>query len=158
MLNIREVKVGDEEIILHFINELAIFEKAEDKVEATVEGINESIFGEKAIANGFIAEWNNKPAGFAIYFYNFSTWKGRKGLYLEDLYVSPEYRGRGIGKELLNRLGKKAVEENCGRFEWVVLDWNKKAIDVYESIGAKAQNEWIIYRLDSQKLEKFGEK
>ncbi len=81
-----------------------------------------------------------------------------KGIYLEDLYISPEYRGKGIGKSLLQRLGKKAVEENCGRFEWVVIDWNKKAIDVYESIGAKAQNEWIIYRLDGERLVEFGEK
>ncbi len=158
MLKIREAKLGDEGIILDFIRELAIFEKAEDKVEATVDGIKEALFGEKSVAYGYIAEWDNKPAGFAIYFYNFSTWKGKKGIYLEDLYISPEYRGKGIGKSLLQRLGKKAVEENCGRFEWVVIDWNKKAIDVYESIGAKAQNEWIIYRLDGERLVEFGEK
>lgn len=100
---------------------------------------------------------DGKPIGFAVYFLNFSTWLGKNGLYLEDLYVSPEFRGCGAGKKLLKHLAQLAVESQCGRFDWSVLDWNKPAIDFYESIGAKAQSEWIIYRLQGQSLVEFAE-
>ncbi|HEY8569978.1 GNAT family N-acetyltransferase, partial [Microbulbifer sp.] len=99
---------------------------------------------------------DNKPVGFAVYFFNYSTWLGKNGLYLEDLYISPEYRGAGAGKALLKHLAKIAVSKNCGRFEWSVLDWNEPAIRFYQSIGAKSQDEWVGYRLAGNALEEFA--
>lgn len=152
-ISIRDAVPEDAATILRFITELAIYEKAEDEVEATVERLQESFFGPGAITRGVICEIDGKPAGFAIWFYNYSTWQARKGLYLEDLYVTPEYRGSGAGKMLLKHLARIALAEGCGRFEWSVLDWNEPAIRVYEAVGAEPLSEWTRYRLAGKELE-----
>jgi GNAT superfamily N-acetyltransferase len=103
-----------------------------------------------------MADWDGKPAGFALFFYNYSTWQGRPGLYLEDLFVRPEFRSQGIGKALLLHLAQIAVRENCGRFQWQVLDWNTPAIEFYESLGAKTLKEWLTMRVDGEALERLG--
>lgn len=155
-LTIRPASASDCSQILRFITDLAIYEKAEHEVEASVDDIQRSLFGENATAHAIICEHDNVPVGFAVYFYNYSTWQGRNGLYLEDLYVSPEQRGIGAGKALLKHLAKHAVKNNCGRFEWNVLDWNQPAIDFYESIGAVPKSEWVGYRLAGQALSDFA--
>jgi len=156
-IKIRKAIVEDTPLILHFIKQLAIYEKAEDEVIATETDIKNSLFSDSATAYALIALLDDKPAGFAVYFYNYSTWLGKKGIYLEDLFVLPEYRGVGLGKALLKHLAQIAIKNNCGRFEWSVLDWNQPAIDFYKSIGAKPQNEWIIYRLTGDALKEFAE-
>ena len=157
-IEIRGAEIEDAPLILKFIKELAIYEKAEGKVEATVESIRESIFGSDSIARAIICLIDDEPAGFAVYFFNYSTWLGKNGLYLEDLYISPKQINIGAGKAVLKHLAQTAVSNDCGRFEWSVLDWNEPAIDFYQSIGAKPQNEWIIYRLSGQELAAFAEK
>ena len=142
--------------IRQFILELAIYEKAEHEVEADEEALLKTLFGEGATAHCVMCESDDAPIGFAVYFFNYSTWQGRNGLYLEDLYVSPKSRGQGAGKALLQHLAKTAVENDCGRFEWSVLDWNKPAIDFYESLGAKPKSEWLGYRMDGQTLIDFA--
>lgn len=153
---IRNAVPEDARLILGFIKELAKFEKMEDDVVATVEGIHESLFSEGASASALICSMGDKPIGYAIYFFNYSTWLGKNGLYLEDLYISPEYRSNGAGKAVLKYLAKVAVDKGCGRFEWSVLDWNEPAIQFYEGIGAKQQKEWILYRLDGGALTSFA--
>ncbi|OHV85507.1 GNAT family N-acetyltransferase [Ensifer sp. LCM 4579] len=153
LISIRDAVAEDATTILRFITELAIYEKAEHEVEATVELLQESLFGPRATARAVICEVDGKPAGFAVWFYNYSTWQARNGLYLEDLYVSPEHRGSGAGKLLLKHLARVALADGCGRFEWSVLDWNEPAIRVYESIGAEPLSEWTRYRLTGKELE-----
>jgi GNAT superfamily N-acetyltransferase len=153
---IREAVPADAATILRFIRELAAYERAEHEVEATEETIRQSIFGDGAVTHALMCEIDGKAAGFAVWFYNYSTWQARKGLYLEDLYVTPEFRGSGAGKKLLKRLAAIAVERGCGRFEWSVLDWNEPAIRVYEAIGAEPQKEWIRYRLSGRALAEFA--
>ena len=155
-IKIREATVEDVPLIFHFIKQLAIYEKAEDAVVATEDDIKKSIFSDTSTAYALIALLDDKPVGFAVYFYNYSTWLGKNGLYLEDLFVLPEHRGAGIGKALLKQLAQIAVKNNCGRFEWSVLDWNQPAINFYQSIGAKPQDEWIIYRLAGDELKEFA--
>lgn len=155
-LTIRSAEPTDVSQILTFIRELAIYEKAEEEVEATPEDIQRTLFDDGATAHALICEYEDKPVGFAVYFYNYSTWQGQNGLYLEDLFVSPEYRGIGAGKALLQYMAKLAVDNNCGRFEWSVLDWNTPAIEFYESLGAKAKREWLGYRLDGEALDNFA--
>jgi GNAT superfamily N-acetyltransferase len=155
-MDIRTATVEDAEVILALIIELAIYEKAEHEVVTTVDEIRESIFGSHSKASALIAEVDNKPVAYAVYFYNYSTWLGKNGIYLEDIYVSPEYRQQGIGKALLQRVSKIAVNQNCGRVEWSVLDWNTPAIEFYESLGAKPQDEWTVYRLSGDELKNFA--
>ena len=155
-MDVRTATVEDAEVILALIIELAIYEKAEHEVVTTVDEIRESIFGSHSKASALIAEVDNKPVAYAVYFYNYSTWLGKNGIYLEDIYVSPEYRQQGIGKALLQRVSKIAVNQNCGRVEWSVLDWNTPAIEFYESLGAKPQDEWIVYRLSGDELKNFA--
>jgi GNAT superfamily N-acetyltransferase len=155
-LAIRDAIRSDAGTLLSFIRELAIFEKAEHEVAATVETIETSMFGPASVTRGLICERDGKPIGMAIWFFNYSTWQAKNGLYLEDLYVTPSARGLGAGKALLRHLAKTAVENGCGRFEWSVLDWNEPAIGVYDSIGAEPQNEWIRYRLAGDKLREFA--
>lgn len=155
-LSIRNATPADCKIILEFITELAIYEKAEDQVVATTEAIRKNLFDESTTTKAVICCSEDMPIGFAVYFLNFSTWLGKNGLYLEDLYISPKYRGLGAGKKLLKHLAQIALENNCGRFEWNVLDWNEPAIKFYESIGAKAQSEWVGYRLDGELLLQFA--
>ncbi|MDS7596269.1 GNAT family N-acetyltransferase [Agrobacterium tumefaciens] len=153
---IREAVAGDAEVILRFIRELAIYEKAEHEVEATVESITTSLFGNGSVSSGLICEKDGQPIGFAIWFLSYSTWLAKNGLYLEDLYVTPDARGSGAGKALLKRLAAIAVEKGCGRFEWSVLDWNEPAIRVYKGIGAEAMDEWTRYRLSGDALKEFA--
>ena len=155
-LTIRPATADDAELILRFITELAIYEKAEHEVKTDAAGIRDSLFAERATAHGLICEHQGRPIGYAVYFFNYSTWLGKHGLYLEDLYVSPEARGLGAGKALLRHLAQLAVARDCGRFEWSVLDWNTPAIDFYQSLGARPQSEWTTYRLTGQALLDFA--
>jgi GNAT superfamily N-acetyltransferase len=148
-----KAKPEDTETVLRLIKELAVYEKMLEQVIATPELIRESLFGKNSNAEAVIAYYNNKPVGIAIYFFNFSTFVGRRGLYLEDLFVIPEMRGKGFGKSLLIYLAKVAKENNCGRFEWAVLNWNEPAINFYKSLGAVPMNEWTVYRLEGEPLE-----
>ena len=156
-LHIRTAVVDDAETILYFIKELAIYEKAEHEVLATVETIKQSMFADNSGVHGLICELDGKAIGFSVYFYNYSTWLAKPGLYLEDLYVSPEYRGKGAGVALLKRLAQVAVSNGCGRFEWSCLDWNTPSREFYESLGAQPQSEWIGYRMSGQRLVEFAE-
>lgn len=156
MLNIRDAKAKDIDLIIFFIKELALYEKEPDSAIVKREDLLKDGFGDKPLFKVLIAEFNNKPAGFSFYFFSYSTWIGKPTLYLEDLFVLPEYRKKGIGKLLLKELAKIALENNCCRFQWQVLDWNKLAIDFYNSLGAKPLNEWITYRLDGQNLINFA--
>ncbi len=152
---IRNAKVGDEETILKFINQLAIYEDMADDVVATPQLLKEWIF-EKEKAEVLFAVENGVEVGIALYFHNFSTFLGRAGIYLEDLFVLKEHRGKGYGKALLKRLAEITVERGCGRLEWSCLDWNKPSIDFYLSIGAKPMDEWTIYRLTGETLTNFA--
>ena len=154
---IREATEADVPLILEFIRGLAEYEKLADKVVATEEVIRESLFGRKPYAEVLIAEADGDSAGFALFFHNFSTFIGRPGIYLEDLFVKPQYRGRGFGKALLVRLAALAAARGCGRVEWAVLNWNRPAIEFYESIGAVPMNEWTVYRLTGEALRKLGD-
>ena len=155
-LHIRPATPDDAELILSFITDLAIYEKAEHEVKTDAAGIRDSLFAEGSTAHGLICENDGQPIGYAVYFFNYSTWLGKHGLYLEDLYVSPDARGLGAGKALLRHLAQLAVARGCGRFEWSVLDWNTPAIDFYESFGARPQSEWTTYRLAGQALLDFA--
>jgi len=156
-IEIRAASTEDSELILRFITDLAIYENAEDAVVATANDIRRSLFGAETTTHAVICEIDSKPAGFAVWFYNYSTWLGKNGLYLEDLYVSPEYRGLGAGKALLKHLARIALARNCGRFEWSVLNWNEPAIRFYKSLGARPQDEWVPYRLAGKALEDLAE-
>ncbi len=156
-IDIRPAVAEDAALILKFITDLAIYEKAEHEVVATEDDIRDSLFAEHSTTEALICTVDGKPAGYGVYFYNYSTWLGRRGLYLEDLYISPQYRGKGAGKAMLQYLARTAVSQKCGRFEWSVLDWNTPAIKFYESIGAKPQDEWIAYRLAGKALQDFAE-
>lgn len=155
-ITIRPAVREDTDTILYFIKELAIYEKAEHEAKATPAHIHNTLFCDTPHAHGLICEHEGKAIGFAIYFFSYSTWQGQYGIYLEDLYVSPQARGMGAGKQLLTHLAGIAVAKGCGRFEWSVLDWNQPAIDFYESLGAKPQGEWIRYRLDGDALKALG--
>ena len=151
-LSIRFAEEKDIPVILSLIKELAQYEKLSGEVMATEEILKENLFGKRKYAEVIIAELNEKPAGQALFFHNFSTFKGKPGIYLEDLYVKPEYRSKGVGKALLNKLIETAKERKCSRIEWVVLDWNKSAIDFYKKMGAEEMNGWLIYRLTEDKF------
>ena len=146
----------DTALILYFIKELAKYEKMLDDVVAMEEILKEWIF-EKGKAEVIFALEDGKEVGFALFFHNFSTFLGRSGLYLEDLFVKPEFRGKGYGKALLKKLAQIAVERGCGRFEWSCLDWNKPSIDVYLSLGAQPMEDWTVYRLTGEALAKMAE-
>ena len=154
-LSIRTTGPEDTPVILGFIKELASYEKLENEVVATEDLLNESLFGERPYAEAILAEIDKEPVGFALFFFNFSTFLGRPGLYIEDLYVKPEFRSTGIGKELLKHCATLAKERNCGRMEWWVLEWNP-ARKFYENLGAKAMDELIVYRLTGKPLEKLA--
>lgn len=156
MLKIRPATREDAAIILDLIRALAIYEREPDAVTATQADIVRDGFGATPKFRCVIAEWDGEAAGFAFWFYNYSTWQGRPGLYLEDLFVKPEFRGKGIGKALLLHLAKVAAEENCGRFEWSVLDWNTPAIEFYESLGAKLHREWLRMRVEGEALARLA--
>ncbi len=155
-LQIRPARPEDAEQILTFITELAEYERARHEVVASVEAIRHSLFSEGSTAHGLICERDGQAIGFAVYFFSYSTWLGANGIYLEDLYVTPQARGTGAGKALLRHLARLACEKNCGRLEWSVLDWNQPAIDFYLSIGAQPQDEWVRYRMDGETLRAFA--
>ena len=144
---IRFATEEDVPLILRFIRELAEYEKLPHECIATEEAVRSTLFGEKRFAEVLIAEEANEPAGFALFFHNYSTFLAKPGIYLEDLYVRPEFRGRGYGKALLMRLAELARERNCGRLEWAVLNWNEPAIEFYKSLGARPMSEWTVFRL-----------
>ena len=151
-LSIRLATTTDVPLILHFIRGLAEYERLPDAVVATEALLAEQLFGAHPGAEVLIAEWDGVPAGFALFCHNFSTFLGRRGVWLEDLYVEPAHRGRGIGKALLARLAAIAVERDCGRLEWSVLDWNTDAIGFYRSLGAEAMDEWTTFRVTGEAL------
>lgn len=154
-LELKKVEEGDIPLLLWFIKKIAEYEKLSHEVTATEEILAETFFGRKANVEGYIAYHDGKPVGYAIYFYNFSSFLGKKGMYLEDLFVLPEYRGKGFGKQILIYLAEQAISEGCGRFEWAVLDWNTPAIEFYKSLGAVPMDEWTIFRLSGEELLKF---
>jgi GNAT superfamily N-acetyltransferase len=159
MLNItiRPATAADVPLIIRFIRELATYEKAPEQAVATEHQLEQALFCNNPRVYSVICEVDGNPAGFALFFYSFSTWLGVHGLFLEDLYVTPDYRGAGAGKALLKHLAQRAVREGCGRFEWNVLDWNRPAIDFYEAFGATPQSEWVGYRLAGDALAAFAE-
>ena len=154
---IRPATTADLTLIIRFIRELAEYEKAPEQAVATEHQLEQALFCDNPRVYSVICEIDGNPAGFALFFYSFSTWLGQHGLFLEDLYVTPDYRGAGAGKALLKHLAQLAVREGCGRFEWNVLDWNQPAIDFYEAFGARAQSEWVGYRLSGTALTAFAE-
>ena len=149
---IREALPEDVPAILILIKELAVYEKLSDKVIATEETLSETIFSSNSHVIVYLAEYKNELAGYAIFFRNFSTFIGRAGIYLEDIYVRPRFRGKGIGKKLLSKVIELARENNYGRVEWCVLDWNKPAIDFYKKLGAEPMEDWTIFRLSEDKF------
>lgn len=153
---IRQAEEADVPQILSFIKELAEYEKLSHEVLATEEDFRQNLFGEKRFAEVVIGEFQSIPVGYALYFYNFSTFIGKPGIYLEDLYVKPDARGKGFGKALLTYLAKLAVEQNCGRVEWAVLDWNEPSINFYKSLGATLMEEWIVNRVTGDNLLKLA--
>jgi len=156
MLNIRPAMPNDIPEISKFIRELAAFEKAPQEAVATAGDLLRDGFSGNPKFRVVIAEWDGEPAGFALFFYNYSTWQGRPGLYLGDLFVRRRYRGKGIGKALLLHLAKIAVEEGCGRLQWQVLDWNTSAITFYKSLGAEVLREWLTMRVRGDALHKLA--
>jgi GNAT superfamily N-acetyltransferase len=153
---IREAEVEDVPIILELIRDLATYERAPDEVVVTEEQLVDVLFGERPVAEVLLAFEEQSPVGFAVYFYNFSTWLGRAGLYLEDLFVKPEKRGKGYGRALLVELAKIARDRGCGRMEWAVLDWNEPAIEFYRALGAKPMNEWTVFRLTREEIARLA--
>jgi GNAT superfamily N-acetyltransferase len=156
MLDIRNATENDIPLIRRFIAELGEFERLDHQVVATEELLRRNLFGPRAYAEVLIATWNGEPAGFALFFYNFSTFLGKPGIYLEDLFVREHLRGRGIGCALLTRLARIALERDCGRLEWAVLDWNQPAIGFYRKLGAVPMHDWTVFRLTGAALEEIG--
>jgi GNAT superfamily N-acetyltransferase len=152
---LRDAEEGDVSLILEFIRGLAEYERLLDQVSATEEGLRQYLFRER-FAEVIIAEYQGKPAGFALIFHNFSTFVGKPGIYIEDLFVKPEYRGMGLGNALLTRIAGLAVERDCGRLEWSCLDWNEPSIKFYKSRGARPLDEWTIYRVTGDALRKLA--
>jgi GNAT superfamily N-acetyltransferase len=147
---------GDVPLILDFIKKLAHYEKLSHEVVATEEALERYLFGPEKVAEVVIGYFYDRPVGFALYFYNFSTFLAKPGIYLEDLYVLEEFRGKGFGKSLLCYLANLAVEKGCGRLEWAVLDWNEPSINFYKSLGAKTMDEWIVNRVSGDALQKMA--
>lgn len=154
---IKHATIDDTDVILYFIKELAAYEKLSHEVVATEALLKETLFGEKAHAEVIIGYLNKVPVSFALFFHNFSTFLGRPGIYLEDLFVKEEARGNGIGQKMLAYLGHLAKQRNCGRLEWWVLDWNETAITFYKKLGAKAMDEWTVYRVTGNDLDTLAE-
>jgi GNAT superfamily N-acetyltransferase len=156
-LHIRSATRADIPLILQLIRDLATYERAPNDVVATENGLQDVLFGEKPSAEVRLAFEAETAVGFAVFFQNFSTWLGRPGLYLEDLFVKPEHRGKGYGKALLVDLAKIARDRRCGRMEWAVLDWNEPAIEFYRSLGAVPMHEWTVFRLTGSEIARLAE-
>lgn len=157
-LRIDEATEQDIPTILQFIKGLADFERLAQSVEANEEILRETLFGKRRYAEVLIARFNNEPAGFALFFHNYSTFLARPGIYLEDLFVQPAMRGKGIGKALMVSLARLAVDRNCGRLEWAVLNWNESAIGFYKNLGAVPLHDWAVFRLTGEALVDLGKK
>lgn len=155
-VSVRAATEGDVPLILAFIEELAEYERLSQEVVATEEALRRWLFGERPVAEVVIGEDGDDPAGFALFFHSFSTFLGRPGIYLEDLYVRPEFRGRGVGRALLVHLARLAKDRGCGRLEWSVLDWNEPAIGFYRGIGASPVGGWTVYRVTGEALERLA--
>ena len=153
---VRSACEADLPVIIQFIHELALYEKLEQEITSNIERMRRDLFGSKPVAEVLIAEWSGKSVGFALFFQNYSTFLGKPGLYLEDLFVQPAFRGRGLGKALILKIAALAVERDCGRFEWAVLDWNQPSIEFYKALGAKPMSEWTIFRLSGDELKKYA--
>ncbi|MGC6400189.1 GNAT family N-acetyltransferase [Sphingomonas sp. FW199] len=153
---VRAAGPGDVGTILRFVRELAEYEREPDAVKADEAMMTDALFGERPAAEALIAEAAGEPVGFALFFHNFSTWEGRRGLYLEDLYVTPAARGSGAGKALLKACARIAIERGCARFEWAVLDWNRPAIDFYRAMGAVGMDEWTVQRVSGDALARLA--
>ncbi|HAP27205.1 MAG TPA: GNAT family N-acetyltransferase [Achromobacter sp.] len=156
-IEIRAAAPSDAAQIHAFITELAVYERAAHEVIASAEDVERTLFAEGSPARALMCLLEGKAIGYAVYFYSYSTWLGKNGIYLEDLYVTPEHRGIGAGRDLLRHLAREAVANGCGRLEWSVLDWNQPAIDFYQSIGALPQDEWVRYRMAGDALVNFAE-
>ncbi|MFA9380554.1 MAG: N-acetyltransferase family protein [Acetanaerobacterium sp.] len=154
---LRPATENDIPLILHFILELARYEKREDNVKATVQSLHDALFVKKT-AHALIPELNGEPIGYAVYFYNFSTFEGRQGLYVEDVYINPEQRGRGFGKAVFVHLAQLASQNDCARMEWTCLDWNTPSHRFYQSLGASTHPSWIIHRLSGDRLDALAGK
>ncbi len=152
-LRLRGAAAADSPLIVSLIRELAVYERAPEAAKASVADIDKALFGAHPKVHALIAEWDGEAVGFAVYFFNFSTWTGKHGLYLEDLFVRESVRGKGVGKALLARLAAIAREKDCARLEWSVLDWNEPAIGFYRSLGAKPMDEWTVYRVEGAALD-----
>jgi GNAT superfamily N-acetyltransferase len=157
MVSLRSATAADVPQILAYIQGLAEYEKLSHACVATEESLRQTLFGPRPYAEVILGEFDGKPAGFALFFHNYSTFRAAPGIYLEDLYVLPERRGHGVGKALLKELAKLAVERGCARLEWSVLDWNTPAIDFYKSLGAEPQDEWTIFRVTGQALSDLAQ-
>jgi GNAT superfamily N-acetyltransferase len=156
-LSIRKAELRDASLIFDFVRELAEYERLAHEVDASEADIAEALFAPQPRVFAEIAEWEGEPAGLALWFYNFSTFRGRHGIYLEDLYVRPDFRSRGIGKALLQHLARRCVDEGLARLEWWVLDWNEPALRFYRSIGAMPMDEWTVQRMTGEALKKLAE-
>ncbi len=155
--SLRIAEVKDVPLILDFIRKLADFERLSHEVVATEENLKKYLFGEEKVAEVILGYEGEVPVGFALFFHNFSTFLGKPGIYLEDLFVLEEYRGKGYGKSILTYLARLAVERDCGRLEWAVLEWNEPSIEFYKSLGATLLNEWIVNRVSGESLDKLAE-
>jgi len=153
---IRKAQKSDVPLIMSFIKELALYEKLSYEVVATEESLTETLFQETSSAEVLLAYCNDEPVGFALYFHNYSTFLGKPGIYLEDLFILEEHRGKGVGRELLKHLARVAKERNCGRMEWWVLDWNTPAIEFYKSLGAVPMNDWTTFRVTGEALDRLA--
>ena len=157
-LDIRPASVDQTPLILKLIKELAVYEKLLDIVITTEEDLKETLFGKNKAAEVVIGYYNDKPVGYALFFYNYSSFAGRPGLYIEDIYVRQEHRGKGFGKAFLVYLARIAKENKCGRMEWAVLDWNEPSIEFYKKLGAIPMDEWTVFRLSRDAVEKLADK
>ncbi|MGE0130974.1 MAG: N-acetyltransferase family protein [Blastocatellales bacterium] len=153
---IKPATTSDAPVILSFIKKLAVYEKLAHEVKATEDILRETLFGERRYAEVIIAYHRGEPAGFALFFHSYSTFLGKPGIYLEDLYVDEQHRGKGFGKALLVHLARLTKERNCGRLEWSVLDWNEPSINFYKSLGARPMDEWNVFRLTGESLDKLA--
>lgn len=155
-LSIRPATIEDVPIITDMIHQLAVYERLVDECHATGDAVQGTLFGERRYAECVIARWEEEPAGYALFFHNYSTFAAKPGLYLEDLFVLPSHRGRGIGRALLRHLAGIAVARDCARFEWAVLDWNQPAIDFYKAMGAQWMGDWTVMRLSGEALHRLA--